>query len=65
MNQNVLAIALIVVGVLLLLVQKMSLGHLPGDFVWHGKNWTISFPLMTCILASIAVMIIMRLFGKH
>jgi len=65
MNQA-LAIMLIVLGVVLLLANKLPwVGHLPGDFVWQGKHWTMSFPLMTCLIVSLIVTVIIRWFGKN
>jgi hypothetical protein len=28
-------------------------GRLPGDLSWRGRNWTVSFPLATCLLFSV------------
>jgi hypothetical protein len=45
----------IVVGVVVLGLTRLNfpLGHLPGDFSWRGRNWSVSFPLATCILLSV------------
>jgi hypothetical protein len=45
---------LIVSGLILVLAGLMMnyAGKLPGDLTWRGKNWTVSFPLATCLLLS-------------
>jgi len=30
----------------------IPLGRLPGDLFWRGRNWTVSFPLATCLVLS-------------
>lgn len=42
----------------------MRLGHLPGDIVYHGRHTTFYFPIVTCILASIAITIFFWLIGS-
>jgi ABC-type Na+ efflux pump permease subunit len=52
-------------GFLLLLGGKMPwLGKLPGDFFYKGKNFTFYFPLATCIIISIVLMIILMFIGR-
>lgn len=48
-------ILLVLVGALVLLLGKFNvpLGRLPGDIVWRGKNSTIYFPIVTCVLLSV------------
>lgn len=41
-------IALVLAGIVVSVV-----GKLPGDLTWRGKNWTLSFPLATCLLLSV------------
>jgi len=31
------------------------LGRLPGDLSWQGKNTSVYFPIVTCIILSIAL----------
>jgi hypothetical protein len=47
-------ILLIVAGCVAFLFDwiNLPLGHLPGDFSWHRRGWTLSFPLATCVLVS-------------
>lgn len=34
------------------------LGHLPGDIVYRGKNTTIYFPVVTCLLLSALITVV-------
>ena len=48
---------LLLLGLLLMAIGRthLPLGHLPGDIYYRGKNFTFYFPLMTCILVSVAL----------
>lgn len=39
-------------------------GRLPGDIHVHRGNFTFYFPVVTCILLSIILTIIMRIFRR-
>lgn len=55
-----LGIVLIAVGLLVVLLGRFNIpaGRLPGDMTWRGKNWTVSFPLMTSLIASVFLTLI-------
>ncbi len=60
-----LGAVLIVVGIILLLLQKTPfLGKLPGDILIERKNFTFYFPLATSIIISIIVSLILYLIVK-
>jgi hypothetical protein len=40
----------------------VPLGRLPGDLRWRGEGWSFSFPIVTCIVASIVLTILVNLF---
>jgi hypothetical protein len=42
----------------------LKLGRLPGDIYIQGKNGTFYFPLVTCILISIAGSVILWILRK-
>jgi hypothetical protein len=48
---------LLLLGLLLMAIGRthLPLGHLPGDIYYRGKNFTFYFPLMTCIVVSVAL----------
>jgi hypothetical protein len=37
------------------------LGRLPGDVQYHGRNTTVYFPIVTCVVISVALTLIMWL----
>jgi hypothetical protein len=58
-------VALIILGGIFLLVGKLPfLGRLPGDIVIQRKNIIFYFPLGLCIVISIILIVIFRIF-KH
>ena len=65
---------LIVVGLVLLVAGiaitfggrlPMRLGRLPGDIVYHGRNTTLYFPVVTCLLLSAAFSLVMWLLNRR
>lgn len=54
------------VGAALLLTGRfnLSLGRLPGDIAYRGKNTAFYFPVTTCILVSVILTLIFWLFGR-
>jgi uncharacterized membrane protein YidH (DUF202 family) len=58
-------IALAVVGALLWSgVGKGWLGQMPGDIHYTRGNFSFHFPIVTCIVLSIVLTVLMRLFRK-
>jgi hypothetical protein len=57
---------LVLLGLVLVLGGRahLPIGRLPGDIVYRGKNTTVSFPIVTCILISIVLSVILYLFSK-
>jgi hypothetical protein len=63
---------LIVVGAVLLLVGLFltfgpripGVGRLPGDIVWRRGNTTVYFPIVTCLVLSLALSLLFALFRK-
>lgn len=45
-------------------ISKLGLGNLPGDIVIKGGNSSFYFPIVTCILLSIALSLILWLSGR-
>jgi hypothetical protein len=57
--------AIAVVGALLWSgVGKGWLGQLPGDVNYSKGNFSFHFPIVTCILLSIILTVVLRLFRK-
>jgi len=61
----VIGVGIAVVGALLWSgVGKGWLGQLPGDVNVSKGNFSFHFPIVTCILISIALTVLLRLFRK-
>jgi hypothetical protein len=59
-------VALAAVGALLYFGAKLPfrIGQLPGDIAYRGKNTTIYFPIVTCLLISLLLTLVMWLFNR-
>ncbi len=55
---------LVIAGVVVLFVQKLPSGKLPGDIVIRKDNFTFYFPLATSIIISIIVSLVLYLIQK-
>lgn len=53
----ILGFLLIAAGLVAIVCARMNLplGRLPGDLSWRGRNWSVSFPLATCLLISVVL----------
>jgi len=62
----VFGLLLVVIGAILIFAPKIPLlGRLPGDIVIRRENFTFYFPVATCIILSILLSILVRIFwGK-
>jgi hypothetical protein len=61
----VVGVLLVIAGALLLLAPKIPwLGHLPGDISYKRGNFSVYFPLGTCILISLILTLIMYLLRR-
>ena len=50
------------IGLVLLVAPKIPwLGHLPGDIHYRGKNTSVDFPVVTCIVVSIVLTIVLNI----
>lgn len=56
-----LGLLLVVAGVIFLGLNRLNipLGRLPGDFSWRGRGWSISFPLVTCLVLSVLLSLLL------
>lgn len=54
-------------GVLLGLAQKLHLplGRLPGDVVFRGRQSTVYFPVITCLLLSVLGSLVLWLLNRR
>jgi hypothetical protein len=54
----------VIVGLVLFLASKTSLGRLPGDLVVRRENFTFIFPLASCIIISVVLSLIVWLLSR-
>ena len=53
------------IGVLFLVSEKLGwIGRLPGDITIRRENFTVHFPLATCLIISALVSLLFWLFRK-
>jgi hypothetical protein len=60
----IIGIMIIAVGILWPLIQKLGLGHLPGDILIKKNGFNFYFPLTTCIIISLSISLILWFFNK-
>jgi hypothetical protein len=56
---------LVVVGVVLLVGQRLGLGRLPGDFLVKRPGFTFYAPLATSIIVSVVLTLLLNLWSRH
>jgi hypothetical protein len=59
---------IIVVGILVMLLGRIGLFRLPGDFTFGGRNWRVYIPLASSIILSLLLTLIFWLihhFWRH
>lgn len=57
----IIGAALVVIGLLVMLLGRVGLFRLPGDFEFGGRNWRVYFPLASSIILSILLTLILWL----
>lgn len=63
-----IGLGLAALGLLTVAASKLGLprlGKLPGDIVYRGKNTTVYFPIVTCILLSALLTLALWLIGRR
>ena len=59
-----LGLVIVITGVMWPLLSRIGLGRLPGDIVFQRGGVTFYFPLVTCIIISIALSVLFWLFNR-
>ena len=56
---------LLVAGLFVIALSRFNipLGRLPGDISLHGKSWSFSFPIVTCLILSAGFSVILWLIS--
>jgi hypothetical protein len=58
-----IGVTLSIAGLLLMGAEKIGLGRLPGDIVVERKNYSLYFPIVTCLVLSALLTLILWLFN--
>ena len=67
LGKLIVVVGLVVVAIGLLLWSGLGrnwLGRLPGDIHYSRGNFTVYFPIVTCILLSLVLSLLLWLFRK-
>jgi len=61
---------MVCLGLILLVAGNLSgripwLGRLPGDIHIQRGNWSLYFPLATCLVISVVLTLLFSLFGRR
>jgi hypothetical protein len=58
---------LVGLGAVVLLLSRLNLplGRMPGDLIWRGKNTTVYFPWVTCLLLSVLGTLLLWLLNRR
>lgn len=59
-----IGLALVVVGLIWMVGERLGLGRLPGDIVVERENFRLYIPLMTSLLVSVVLSLLLWLFSR-
>ena len=59
-----LGLTIAALGLVITVVPKLGIGHLPGDIVLKRKNFTLYIPLASSILISVLLSLLINLFRR-
>jgi len=59
-----IGLVLVAVGLLWPVLSRLGLGRLPGDIVLRRGNFSFYFPIVTCLVVSLAVSLILWLMNR-
>jgi multisubunit Na+/H+ antiporter MnhG subunit len=60
----IIGVILVVIGVLWPALSRLGLGRLPGDIYIRGQHGAFYFPIVTCIVVSIALSLLFWLLNR-
>ncbi len=62
----VAGLVLVAAGVLFTFAGRLPfrLGRLPGDISYHGRNTTVYFPIVTCVLLSVLLSVVLWILRR-
>lgn len=58
---------LLALGAITIVLSRFDvpLGRLPGDITWRGKNNTVYFPWVTCLVLSVLGSVLLWFFNRR
>ncbi len=59
-----IGVILIIVGLLMMLGNKLGIGKLPGDIYLEKGNFKFFFPITTSIILSIILSLLLKIFRR-
>ena len=60
-----IGLALVILGGLMLLGEKLGLGRLPGDWVYRKKNYSVYVPIATSIVLSLILTLLLNVWARR
>lgn len=60
-----LGLGIAAVGAVFLLLGRAGFRGLPGDITVQREGFSLSFPIVTCIVISIVLTVVINLFGRR
>lgn len=60
----VLGLTIAAIGLLWPWISRLGFGRLPGDIYIQGEHGSFYFPIVTCVLLSIAVSVVLWLINR-
>jgi hypothetical protein len=64
MGRTLVVVGLLIALVGLVIMAGVPLGRLPGDITIRRGNFTLSIPIVTCLLLSLLLTIVFSLFRR-
>ena len=58
----ILGLAIIALGLVYPYLKKLPIGKLPGDLTFKGDQFSFYFPIITCVIVSIVISFLFKLF---
>ena len=59
-----LGVAIVLLGVVWWLAERLGFGRMPGDIVVRKKNFTLYVPLVSSVVLSLVVTLLLNLFKR-
>ena len=57
-----IGLAILLIGLAYPVLKKLPFGKLPGDIFYQSENFSLAFPIVTCIVLSIILTVVLNLF---